>query len=114
MIRGRRSGILIASGRDRAGSKKFPNLFDRVPLTWIMLEELHGFWRVALVIERAWRPKAADDVADAVNPTTMCAEVGEKHLLKGRGQFGGNGPVGGRPAKALRNRNGPADRFRFE
>ena len=82
MIRGRRSGTLTASARDRAGSKKFSNLFDRVPSTWIMFEKPHGLRRVALVIERPWGPKVADYVADAVDLATMRAEVGEQSLVE--------------------------------
>jgi hypothetical protein len=95
MIRGRRSGILIASGRDRTGSKKFPNLFDRVPSTGIMSEEPNGLRGIALVIERPWGSKVADYIADAIDLTIMCAEVGEQHLLEACRQIGGGGPVGG-------------------
>jgi hypothetical protein len=96
MISGRRSGTSPAFTRDFAGSEKFPNLFDRVPSTGIMFEEPYGLRGIALVVECSRGSKVADNVADAVDLTTMCAEVREQHLLKGRRQFSRGSPVGGR------------------
>ena len=59
-----------------------------------MFEKLDSLRGIALVVECSRGSKVADNVADAVDLTTMCAEVGEEHLLKGRRQFNGSGPVG--------------------